>query len=55
MAAKMKLRRWDSAAHLKTEDDIAVYWDACLAEGRDDPAFITVALGLELHGTPAKG
>jgi probable addiction module antidote protein len=45
MAAKMKLRRWDSAAHLKTEDDIAVYWDACLAEGRDDPAFITVALG----------
>jgi probable addiction module antidote protein len=45
MAAKMKLRRWDSAAHLKTEDDIAAYWEACLAEGRDDPAFITVALG----------
>ena len=45
MAGKLKLRKWDSAAHLKTEADIARYWEACLEEGRDDPAFITAALG----------
>ena len=33
-------RRWDSARHLETEADIARYWEACLEEGRDDPAFI---------------
>jgi DNA-binding phage protein len=45
MAAKLKLKKWDSAEHLKTEADIARYWEACLEEGRDDPAFITAALG----------
>src|SRR6266568_4590401 len=45
MAGKLKLRKWDSAAHLETEADIARYWEACLEEGRDDPAFITSALG----------
>ena len=45
MAGKVKLRKWDSARHLKTEADIARYWEACLEEGRDDPAFITTALG----------
>jgi probable addiction module antidote protein len=45
MAAKLKLKKWDSAEHLKTEADFARYWEACLEEGRDDPAFITAALG----------
>ena len=42
--AKLKLRKWDSAAHLKTEEDIALYWEACLEEAAEDPAFITTAL-----------
>ena len=42
--AKLKLRKWDSAAHLKTEEDIALYWEACLEEAAEDPAFITAAL-----------
>ena len=45
MAAKLKLKKWDSASHLETKADIARYWEACLEEGRDDPAFITTALG----------
>lgn len=42
---KIKLRRWDSAEHLKTEEDIALYFDACLEEAGDDAAFIAKALG----------
>jgi DNA-binding phage protein len=30
---KVKLKKWDSAAHLKTEADIARYWAACLEGG----------------------
>jgi probable addiction module antidote protein len=41
----LKLKKWDSAEHLKTEEDIARYWEACLEEGGDDPTFITTALG----------
>jgi len=43
--AKTKLRKWDSAEHLKTDEDIAHYLDACLEEAGDDPAFIAKALG----------
>jgi probable addiction module antidote protein len=39
-------RPWDSAEHLKTEEDIAEYFEACLREGGDDPAFIAHALGV---------
>lgn len=42
---KIKSRRWDSAEHLKTEEDIALYFDACLEEAGDDAAFIAKALG----------
>ena len=41
----LKLKKWDTAEQLKTEEDIARYWDACLEEGGDDAAFITAALG----------
>ena len=43
--AKIKLRQWDSAEHLKTDEDIALYLDACLEEAGNDPAFIAKALG----------
>ena len=45
-AAKIKTSPWDSAEYLQTEDDIAEYFDACLQEGGDDPAFIAHALGV---------
>lgn len=41
----LKLRKWDSAEHLKTEDDMAQYLEACLQEAGDDAAFIAKALG----------
>jgi len=37
---------WDSSEHLKTEEDIAAYFDACLSEAGDDAHFITHALGV---------
>lgn len=48
----VKLKKWDSAEHLETEEDIAQYWAACLEEAGDDPAFITAALG---HIARARG
>ncbi len=42
----IKTRPWDSAEHLQTEDDIADYFEACLREGGDDPAFIAHSLGV---------
>lgn len=42
---KVKLRRWDSAEYLKTEEDIILYLDACLQEADDDAAYIAKALG----------
>ncbi len=41
---KIKLRPWDSAEHLKSDEDMALYLDACLEEG--DPTLITHALGV---------
>lgn len=43
--SKIKLKKWDSAEHLKTEEDMAMYLDACFAEAGDDAAFIAKALG----------
>ena len=39
------LRNWDSAEHLKTEEDMLLYLDACFEEAGDDAAFIAKALG----------
>lgn len=41
----IKLRRWDSTEHLKTEEDMALYLEACFEEAGDDAAFIAKALG----------
>lgn len=42
---KLKLRRWDSAEYLKTEEDMVMYLEACMEEAGDDAAFIAKALG----------
>lgn len=42
---KITTRPWDSAEHIKTDEDIAAYLDAALEEAGDDPAFIAKALG----------
>ena len=42
---KIKLRKWDSAEHLKTDEDMVLYLEACLEEAGDDAAFIAKALG----------
>lgn len=43
---KIKLTKWDSASHLKTEKDIAEYLEVVFEEYGDDPAFIAKALGV---------
>lgn len=43
--AKVKLRKFDPVNYLKSEKDLALYLEACLKEGGDDPAFIVSALG----------
>jgi probable addiction module antidote protein len=48
--AKLKTIPWDSAAYLKTDDDIADYLEAVFEDG--DPALIAHALGII---TRAKG
>ncbi len=40
---EIKLKKWDVVEHLKTEEDMALYLEACLAEA--DPALIAAALG----------
>ncbi len=42
----IRTTRWDSAEHLKTEEDMQLYLEACLEEAGDDPAFIVHALGV---------
>lgn len=43
--SKLKLTKWDSAKRLQTEEDMAMYLDACLEEAGDDAAFVAAALG----------
>lgn len=38
--------RWDSAEHLKTDEDIQLYLEACVEEAGDDPNLIVHALGV---------
>lgn len=41
----IKLNKWDVAEHLGSEEDMALYLEACLEEAGDDAAFIAKALG----------
>lgn len=43
---QLKLRKWDSAEHLKTPEDMVLYLEACFEEAGDDAAFIAKALGV---------
>ena len=45
LMSKLKLRKWDSAEHLKTEEDVALYLVACPQEVGDDALFIAKAIG----------
>jgi probable addiction module antidote protein len=40
---KTKTRRWDAAAHLRTDADMAAYLNAALSDG--DPSLVAAALG----------
>jgi probable addiction module antidote protein len=46
---KTKTTPYDTADYLKTEEDRALYFEACLDEAGDDPAFIAKALGDIAH------
>lgn len=39
------LKKWDILDHLKTEEDMTLYLEACFEEAGDDAAFIAKALG----------
>ena len=41
----LKLKKWDSAAHLGSEADIVAYLQACFEEAPEDAAFLAKALG----------
>ncbi|MFA6012550.1 MAG: addiction module antidote protein [Desulfobacteraceae bacterium] len=41
----LKLRKWDSAEYLKTEEDMILYLEACMEETNGDAVFIAKALG----------
>lgn len=43
--AKTRTSPYDTADYLKTEEDRALYFEACLEEAGDDPAFLARALG----------
>ena len=40
-----KFSRWDSADYLKTDDDIALYFEICIEEDPGDGSLIRSALG----------
>lgn len=44
--SRASLKKWDSAEHLQSDDDIALYLDACLEIAGDDAAYIAKALGV---------
>ena len=50
--SKPRLRKWDTAGQLRSDEDIAEYLDAVLQEAGDDPAFVAHALGIiaRAHG-----
>lgn len=43
--AKTKTYRYDTAEHLRTPEEMALYLEACLEEAGGDAAFIAKALG----------
>jgi probable addiction module antidote protein len=50
--SKISTSNFDIAEHLRTEEEMAAYLDACIEESDNDAAFIAKALG---HIAKAKG
>ena len=50
--SKTKTTKYDVAEHLRTPEEMAAYFEACLEESQGDGAFVAKALGLELHAAP---
>lgn len=42
---KLKLGKWDVVDHLKTDEDMALYLDACIEDDVGDGSLIRAALG----------
>lgn len=45
-AQKTATTRWDSAEHLRTDQDVRMYLEACFDEAGDDAAFLAHAFGV---------
>lgn len=45
MSKKVELKRWHSAEYITSDEDAALYLEACLEEAGDDAAFIAKAIG----------
>lgn len=43
---KLGIKRFDSAEYLQDEQDVAQYFQACIDEAGNDPAFIAKSLGV---------
>lgn len=43
--AKTRISKYDVAEHLRTPEEMAAYFEACLEEANGDAAFIAKALG----------
>lgn len=43
---KTATTRWDSAEHLRTDEDVRMYLEACFDEAGDDAAFLAHAFGM---------
>jgi len=43
---KLGIKRFDSAEYLQDEQDVALYFQACIDEAGNDPAFIAKSLGV---------
>lgn len=42
----LELKKWDSAQHLHTKEDMALYLAICIEEAEDDTAFIVESLAV---------
>ena len=42
----LKLNKWDSAEHLRTPEERALYLEACIEEAGGDAAFVVKSLGV---------
>lgn len=43
--SKLQLKKWDVVDHLKTDEDMALYLDACIEDDPGDGSLIRAALG----------